>query len=522
MAVPLLPKNGSLTFTVSVTVAANTSGTISNLMVVTAPGDPQPSNNAAAVQTNSYIVVSPLVTRVTLQSDSGDYIGQGGSYSYTPANASISANATGGHLSLQVAGDQNWYADFQLPSSVTQFRSGTYGNLTRYPLQDAAVGGLSWTGEGRGCNTLQGSFTVYSATYSSGQLTSIDLSFEQHCEGGAPALHGQIRWSASDTTQPAGPVNPPPSGLWAPSAGATPATGNYVYLNSDVGDYIGAAGVHTYTLADAVINVNASGRNISVSVNGDESWSGTFQVMNSLTQSQAGYYGSLQRYPFNNPTKGGLDWSGEGRACNTLTGWFVIDNISFSNGSLDTLDLRFEQHCEGAAAALHGKIHWVASDATTPAGPVNPPPAGLWTPSAGATPAIGNYMYLVSDAGDYIGQGQINTYTPSNATLDVTSSGGTLNVNVGGWSGTFQAMNILAQLQPGYYGNLQRYPFHNPALGGLIWDGNGRGCNTLNGWFTVDSVTYTGAALTAIDLRFEQHCEGNTPALHGKLHWTSP
>ena len=28
-------------------------------------------------------------------------------------------------------------------------------------------------------------------------------------------------------------------------------------------------------------------------------------------------------------------------------------------------------------------------------------------------------------------------------------------------------------------------------------------------------------SLTAIDLRFEQHCEGNSPALHGKIHWAS-
>ena len=80
-------------------------------------------------------------------------------------------------------------------------------------------------------------------------------------------------------------------------------------------------------------------------------------------------------------------------------------------------------------------------------------------------------------------------------------------------------MNTLTQLQPGYYAGLQRYPFHNPVLGGLDWSGDGRGCNTLKGWFTVDSVTYVGSTLTAIDLRFEQHCEGGTTALHGAIHW---
>jgi len=40
-------------------------------------------------------------------------------------------------------------------------------------------------------------------------------------------------------------------------------------------------------------------------------------------------------------------------------------------------------------------------------------------------------------------------------------------------------MDSLTQLQPGYYGNLSRYPFHNHVRGGLSWSGNGVGCNTL-------------------------------------------
>ena len=82
-------------------------------------------------------------------------------------------------------------------------------------------------------------------------------------------------------------------------------------------------------------------------------------------------------------------------------------------------------------------------------------------------------------------------------------------------------MNSRNDLQPGYYADLRRYPFHNPARGGLSWSGEGRGCNTLIGWFAVDSVTYLDGVLTAIDLRFEQHCGGGTPALHGVVRWAA-
>jgi hypothetical protein len=33
-------------------------------------------------------------------------------------------------------------------------------------------------------------------------------------------------------------------------------------------------------------------------------------------------------------------------------------------------------------------------------------------------------------------------------------------------------------------------------------------------------VTYDGSTVTAIDLRFEQHCAGSTAALRGEIHWS--
>lgn len=302
----------------------------------------------------------------------------------------------------------------------------------------------------------------------------------------------------------------------------TQPSANLVSLQSDLGDYIGAGQSYSYAQTNAQITVSATGGRLSIGIRGNQNWTGDFQVPNTLSQLQTGYYSNLQRYPFHDPAMGGLSWSGEGRGCNVLTGWFAIDNVTYVGGVLTAIDLRFEQHCENNSAALHGQIHWSSNDATTPPGPVNPPPAGLWQPPAGSTPATGNYVYLQSDSGDYIGAGQTYLYTQANAQLTVNASGGHLSLGISGnqnWQGNFQAMSGLSQLQPGYYGNLQRYPFHNPTKGGLDWSGQGRGCNTLTGWFVVDSVTYVSGVLTAIDLRFEQHCEGNVASLHGRIHW---
>jgi hypothetical protein len=295
---------------------------------------------------------------------------------------------------------------------------------------------------------------------------------------------------------------------------------NSVHLQSDAGDYIGAGRTWDYTSANAIITVSANQALLTVTVEGDESWRGDFQLPNTLNTIQTGTYSNLQRYPFNNAQQGGLSWEGDGRGCNTLTGTLVIDKVAYNGSTLSAVDLHFDQHCEGGAPALHGTIHWRADDATKVAGPVNPIPGSLWRPS-GSLPTSGNYVYLASDVGDYIGEGGTYLYTSSNATLTIAASGGHLNVIVNSydWNGDFQAMNSITQLQQGYYPSLERYPFNNPVRGGLSWYGMGRGCNTLSGWFAVDAVSYNGTNLTSIDLRFEQHCDGQTPALHGVVHW---
>jgi hypothetical protein len=457
-------------------------------------------------------------TVVTIGSDAGDYIGGGRSYTYTQLNSIIQVSASNGLLRLRIDGDQYWGAEFALPASRLKFNGGTFTNLERYPFHDPAVGGISWSGEGRGCNTLVGAFRVNSSEYVGSELVAVDIDFVQHCEGRAPALYGNIRWFANDPTVPRGPVRNIPDRLWSPALDATPATGNFVYLESDSGDYIGLGAKYTYTQRNAKLAVSQANGKISVSVNGNEWWSGDFQAMNVLRRVRPGLYRNLQRYPFHNPTLGGLSWSGDGRGCNTLTGWFAVDEITYVDGELDTLDMRFEQHCEGGPASLHGRIRWNRNDTLAPLGPRRIP-THLWAPPEGATPAAGNYVYLHSPPGDWIGQGQDYLY---NTGISVSAGGRSLNVNVGGWGGEFVAMDSIARIKRGFYPGVQRYPFHNTAIGGMDWSGNGRGCNELEGWFAIDNIVYDSLGLLmALDMRFSQRCDGGPP-LRGEVHWVRP
>jgi len=294
MTVTTLPAGGTLVFTVPATIAANALGRVANTMYATPSGDPVVGNNVATATASTAIAANGTASFVTLQSDAGDYIGAGQSYAYSNANAQLTVTATGGHLQVGIAGNDDWSADFAEPGALATLQAGTYQNLTRYPFDNAAVGGLSWWGNGRGCNTLTGSFTIDSVTYSGSTLTAIDLRFEQHCEGATAALRGQIHWMASDTSAAPGPTNPVPSSLWRAPANATPASGNYVYLQSDQNDYIGAGATHTYTQANAVLSPTLSGRHLGIAVTGNDDWTGDFHGMNSIAQLQPGYYANLQ------------------------------------------------------------------------------------------------------------------------------------------------------------------------------------------------------------------------------------
>jgi hypothetical protein len=132
----------------------------------------------------------------------------------------------------------------------------------------------------------------------------------------------------------------------------------FISLQSDPGDWVGAGVTYHYTQADAVITVDADARTFNLQVAGEESWWTSVQVPDTLTELTPGTYANVTRYPFNDPGEGGLTFWGEGRACNTLTGWFAIDDVRYAGATLTAIDLRFEQHYEGSASALHGAVHW--------------------------------------------------------------------------------------------------------------------------------------------------------------------
>lgn len=140
------------------------------------------------------------VTYLYLNSEPGDYIGQGQTQMFTPATGTFSSSsaidnvASFSYFDTLNAGKW-WHLYFASPWDTT-LTPGTYLNATRWPFQADNVPGLSVSGEGRGSNGLTGQFTVLQALYDqSGRIVRFAADFEQHSEGAPPALFGQVRYN---------------------------------------------------------------------------------------------------------------------------------------------------------------------------------------------------------------------------------------------------------------------------------------------------------------------------------------
>ncbi len=338
--------------------------------------------------------------------------------------------------------------------------------------------------------------------------------------GSAPASSP----TPTPTPTPA-PVLPPvpyaiPPTLWRPASALLPATGNYILTESDKDDYIGGGASYTYTDTNALLSVAASGIGIELGIKAVERWSGVIRLPDTLPALQVGYFKDVSQVS-NNPAGGVLDWGGEARGCNKVTGWVVIDKVTIANNVVTELDMRFEQRCGIAAAATRAAVHWTLANvnALVPATP-SPIPPGAWRAEPSAIPASGTYVYLsgVQDASNSL---RDRLYMRSNATMWLSGFEGRMRLDIKGdqpWQIEFSTMDALKQLAVGYYPNLKYHYRHNPLAGGLALTGESPPCFGMAGWAIIDAVTYTGNDVTALEMRFEQSCNGLNPQ-RGQIRW---
>lgn len=160
---------------------------------------------------------------LTLQSQPGDFIGQGKNFdiTYTPANsesffAQINQTLPDGRptylsfiLGTVTSGSDNTFAilDFSTAQLGIPIQPGVYNDAQRAAFAGPGHPGLDVGFQNRGSNTLTGNFTITDVSFfrdasNTLRVGSFDASFEQHSEGVTPALFGTFQFQSSAVPEP--------------------------------------------------------------------------------------------------------------------------------------------------------------------------------------------------------------------------------------------------------------------------------------------------------------------------------
>ena len=473
----------------------------------------------------------PGDTSLCMVSEAGDYIGAGRTTILTTNDATFGARLGTG-LEVYVQASDSWTLDFAAPSG-SALHPGLYTNATRYPFQKPEAAGLSIGGAGRGCNESSGQFQILDlvvdpATQQVSQLAAI---FEQHCEGGAPALRGVIRIHSNvGRNGPPLPLPPTPTPV-APRINAACAAvpgDTSLCMGGDAGDFISGGQLILLTTNDAQFH-GTYGDGVQISIQGSAEWTLDFTAPQGETLA-VGSYDRAERAPFHSPRRPGIDISGDGRGCNTIAGRFQVLDLDYdaTTGTLNRFAANFEQHCEEGAAALVGTIRYHSN-----AGRQGPPPPLPPTPTPVApqlnpacADAPGDTSFCAGGtSGDFVSGGQLTILTTNDAEFSGTYNGGVqISVQAGAdnsWSLDFVPPQGQ-ELAVGLYDRAERAPFHSPSRPGLEITGGG-GCNTITGRFQILALDYDPAShmLNHFAATFEQHCEGGAAALVGTIRYHS-
>ncbi len=331
------------------------------------------------------------VMRLTLDSQTGDYIGRGQYRQYTPDDGGFSVTSTPGGQRVtaffQGALGNWWTLQFKAPDGTALMR-GPYEGATRAAFSSPTGPGLDVSGAGRGCNTLTGRFDVREIAFDAdGTVDRFAVQFEQHCEGADAALLGELLYNADAPYEP--PVDTDDDGVpdTVDNCDATTNPGQEnadrdllgdacdtrfdntnLTFDSDPGDYVGRGVKETWYLQDGTFTPSRGPGPVTIAFDGGpEWWTLSFDGPNGSDLTPGTYTGAT-RYPFNGPNPG-LSVSGSGRGCNMLTGSFVVREVAWAaDGSLDRFSAVFVQHCEGGDPALRGVVNYDATppDATPP------------------------------------------------------------------------------------------------------------------------------------------------------------
>ncbi|MBW4648779.1 MAG: DUF4347 domain-containing protein [Kastovskya adunca ATA6-11-RM4] len=250
-------------------------------------GTPIAASDTYTVAANSSLITAVAVTSLVLDSDIGNYIGQGKYYSYTLANGTFTASRNfdnGVNIRFNSPNfSGGWNLEFAAPGDAL-LTPGTYTGATRWPFQAPTVPGLNVSGQHRGYNQLTGEFSVNQIVYGTGsEIISFDSIFRENGDGDpySESLRGRIRYRATPNgelpgvlTNDTDPENAAlnASLVTAPSNGILTFNSNGSFIYTPKSDFVGIdtftyqASDGTANSAPATVTLNVTGINTAATV----------------------------------------------------------------------------------------------------------------------------------------------------------------------------------------------------------------------------------------------------------------
>jgi len=143
------------------------------------------------------------VVQIILNGAQG-YLGQGQSYYFDSFDGSMSISGSDAgpsgiprfvSINFFGSGNSGSFAslDFATNKLGVDLVPGTYSTVQRASFASPGYAGLDVGFDGRGCNTVSGSFTVLDAVYVGTQVQRFDATFTENCDSTSPSLTGRVR-----------------------------------------------------------------------------------------------------------------------------------------------------------------------------------------------------------------------------------------------------------------------------------------------------------------------------------------
>lgn len=150
------------------------------------------------------VVRAETITRLTLTGPAGEYISQGQTLVFTPADGPflVSHDTQNGiYVWFHTPSYSHfWTVQIGGPNKSSP-QVGTYTDCVRYGFDKNGEPGLAVTGDGRGCNESHGEFTVRHVVYdAAGAVSSLWVTFTQYCDNQLNPLTGELIFQMDAST----------------------------------------------------------------------------------------------------------------------------------------------------------------------------------------------------------------------------------------------------------------------------------------------------------------------------------